>query len=96
MVTEHYLVSFEKPIEASEWFLLVKQLKKYMREHGIEVDEFGDCHEIDRRAVREAGSRDHLEGFLIFEGRKDSEHEVRTFLRTSGRQVKSIQIRRQR
>lgn len=78
VTSQHYYVKLSKPLSVAKWFQTVKEMKRWVRIYGYEIDEFGDCHESDREAIRERGSVDEFEGLLI-QTRPDASIDLATF-----------------
>ena len=66
-MTQHYLVELGQPVSVERYFKLVRRLKLELRHHGVDMDEFGTSSDLERTAVREHGTRDHLEDFAEFD-----------------------------
>jgi hypothetical protein len=65
VTSQHYYVKLSKPLSVAKWFETVEAMKRWALTYGYEIDEFGDCHEVNREVTRKRGEVEEFEGLLI-------------------------------
>lgn len=86
----HYLIELTDALDAGHWLQAAARLRRYFASTGIDLVEFGDAHDLDRDAVREAGSRDYFEGQLYFDGDRDWRRLFSQFFAAEGIRIRQL------